>query len=336
MKPFVIAVAIAALATSQATAQTKVRYAYGSVSLSYLPVYLAEDLGYMKEAGLATEISVIPGGSGPATAATLSGDIDFFVGLLFSAAPAIAMGQPLAGFATTLNQYGSTIVVSKEVSDKFKLTSQSSLDDRLKSLKGLRIASFGPNSSSDLLIRYIAKREGWNPDTDLQLVPIGGAPALAAFEQKRIDAMVHSSPIADVAVSKFGGNMILNLAAGDYPPLANLPYITLVANSNWLAKNKQAAAAVYAAVWKAMDYAHAEPDKTRQILRKRFPTIDQATFDASFNSSLMATPKSPVIDKAMAQRIIEFTNATSSTPLKVGPAQLINEEIADLARTVRK
>ncbi|MBM3609026.1 MAG: ABC transporter substrate-binding protein, partial [Alphaproteobacteria bacterium] len=272
MAALLLGAAAAAPAFAQ---QHKARYAYGSVSLSYLPIYLAEDLGYMKEFGVAIDTSVIKGGSGPAAAATLSGSIDFYVGLLFSAAPAVEKGQPLIGFATTLNQYGSTIVVSKEVADKHRLTKATPVEERLNALRGLRVASFGPNSSSDLLVRFIAKRKGWNADTDMQLVPIGGAPALAAFEQKRIDAIVHSSPIADVAVNKFGGNMIVNLAAGEYTPLADMPYITLVANANWLAKNKETAARVTAAIWKAMDYAHSKPEETRAILRKRFPSIDQ-------------------------------------------------------------
>lgn len=328
---------LAASVATSALAQThKVRYAYGSVSLSYLPVYLAEDLGYMKEAGVEINTSVIKGGSGPAAAATLSGSIDFFVGLLFSAAPAVEKGQPLIGFATTLNQYGSTIVVSREVSEKYKLSKETPIEERLNSLKGLRVASFGPNSSSDLLIRFIAKRKGWNADTEMQLVPIGGAPALAAFEQKRIDALVHSSPIADVAVNKFGGNMIVNLAAGEYAPLADMPYITLVANGNWLARNKEAAAKVTAAVWKAMDHAHAKPEETRNLLRKRFPNIDQETYNASFNSSLIATPKTPAISPEMAKRAIDFYNETSKNKLTITPAQLSTEEIVKLASTMRK
>lgn len=331
------AVATLALTAPSADAQThRVKYAYGSVSLSYLPIYLAEDLGFMKMAGVQADISVIQGGSGPATAATISGNIDFFVGLLFSAAPAIEKGQPLVGFATTLNQYGSTIVVSREISQKYNLTAKTPIPERIKVLKGLRIANLAPNSSSDLLIRYVAKREGWNPDTDLQLVPIGGAPMLAAFEQKRIDALVFSSPLADVAVNKFGGNMIVNLAAGEYEPLANMPYIMLVANSNWLSKNKAAATAVVGAIWKGMDFAHANPEKAKEILRKRFANIDQETFDASFNSSLVATPKSPEINIEMAARAIDFTNIASREPVKVTPQQIITEEIFQLAQQARK
>lgn len=340
MKRLVLAACAAAVLSVSASAafaqKHKMRYAYGSISLSYLPIYLAEDLGYMKEAGVEAEVSVIQGGSGPAAAAAISENIDFFVGLLFSAAPAIEKGQPLIGFATTLNQYGSTIVVSKEVSDKYQLTKATPIAERLQSLKGLRIASLAPNSSSDLLIRYVAKRQGWNPDTDMQLVPIGGAPMLAAFEQKRIDAFVFSSPMADVAVKKFGGNMIVNLAAGEYEPLANMPYIMLVANSNWLNKNKEAAAAVVGAIWKGMDFAHANPEKSKQILRKRFPSIDQDTFDASFNSSLAATPKSPIITTEMAARAIEFTNVASRAPVKVTPQQIITEEIFRMAQAARK
>ncbi len=91
MKRYLYAVVTAVILgsmTTGAAAQThRVKYAYGSVSLSFLPIYLAEDLGYMKEAGIQADISVIQGGSGPATAAAISGNIDFFVGLLFLSSP---------------------------------------------------------------------------------------------------------------------------------------------------------------------------------------------------------------------------------------------------------
>lgn len=333
------ALGAAAFLTAGATsalAQHKIKYAYGSVSLSYLPIYLAEDLGYMKEEGIEYTNSVIKGGSGPAGAATISGNVNFFVGLLFSASRAVQKNQPLVGFATTLNQYGSTIVLSKEQVDKHKINKQTPIEARLDALKGLRIASFGPNSSSDLLIRYIAKRKGWNADTDLNLVPIGGAPAVAAYGQKRIDAIVHSSPIADLAIARHGGMMIVNLAAGEYKPLENMPYITLVANSNWLEKNKAAAAAFVKAVWRGMDFAHANPAKTKEILRKRFQQVPQETFDATFGASLAATPKTPAITNAMAQAALDFTNAVAKDKLTITPKQLITEEIVGMAAKALK
>jgi len=316
---------------AEAQPRHKVSYAFGSVSLSFLPVYLAEDLGYLKEEGIEYRTSVIKGGSGPAAAATISGNIDFFVGLLFSAARAIEQKQPLVGFATTLDQYGSTIVVSREVVEKHNLTEKTPIEERLDTLKGLRIASFGPNSSSDLLIRYIAQRKGWNPNTDMQLLPLGGAPALAAFEKKRIDAIVHSSPLADLAVSQHGGMMIVNLAAGEYKPLEGMPYITLVANSNWLAANKPAATAFVKALWRAMDYAHANPDATRDLLRKRFPQVPEETFNASFRASLLATPKTPAINADLAKIAIDFSNAVSKDKLTTPPAAMITDEIVKAA-----
>jgi len=115
-----------------------------------------------------------------------------------------------------------------------------------------------------------------------------------------------------------------------------MPYITLVANANWLAKNKETAARVTAAIWKAMDYAHSKPEETRAILRKRFPSIDQETYNASFNSSLVATPKTPAITPAMAQRAIDFNNEVARNKLTIKAQQLGTEEIVNMAAAMRK
>lgn len=320
---------ILGLASSEA-AQYHVTYAYGGAGYSYLDMYVAEDMGFLKQEGIEFKTSVV-GGSSTAAAGTIGGSFDFFVAVPVSANQAIEHGRPLIHFAVTMAQYGPSVVVSKEVADKYKLTKNTPLPQRIQALKGLRITSVGPNVGPDLLLRYIAKREGWNPDREMTLLPLGGPPALAAFANQRVDAIAQSSPTADIAIKKYGGFMLLDLNHGDYPPLKDYPGGTLVANTNWLWHNKEAAAAVVRALWHAMEFLHDHPNEAKAVLRKRFKNVDDDTFNAGFEANLVATPRTPEINRQIMQRPIDFANFLNKEPLKTSVDKTFTGEIVKLA-----
>jgi NitT/TauT family transport system substrate-binding protein len=228
-------------------------------------------------------------------------------------------------------QYGTSIVVSKEVAEKHRLTPATPAEKRIQVLKGLRITTVGPNAGPDLLLRYIAKREGWDPDKDLTLLPLNGPTAIAALEQKRADAIAQSSPTADIAIKKFGAFLLLDLNHGGYPPLKDYPGGTLVANKDWLANNKPAAVAVVRALWKAMDVLHTRTAEAKSVLRKRFANVDDETFNAGFDANLVATPGTPEINRQIMQRPIDFTNFLDKQPMKTTVDATFTDEIVKLA-----
>jgi NitT/TauT family transport system substrate-binding protein len=325
------AAAFVALALSgNASAQYQVKYAYGSAGYSYLDMYIAEDMGFLKDEGVDYKISVVAGSS-PAAAGTISGGFDFFYAVPASANRVIEQGQPLIHFAVAMAEYGSSVVVSKEVAEKYKLTKYSPLEQRIHALKGLRITTVGPNAGPDLLLRYIAKREGWDPDRDLTLLPLNGPTAIAALEQKRADAIAQSSPTADIAIKKFGAFLLLDLNNGGYPPLKNYPGGSLVANTAWLSNNKPAAVAVVRALWRAMDVLHTRTAEAKAILRKRFASVDDDTFNAGFDANLVATPRSPEINRQIMQRPIDFTNYLDKEPMKTPVEKTFTDEIVKAA-----
>lgn len=317
-------------------AKYNVRYAYGSVSFAYMPMYLAEDAGFLKDEGVDFKVVQVAG-SGPATAATIAGSLNFFVGVPFTATQAIAKGQKLATFAMIMTEYGSNVVVSKEVKEKYKLTPQMPIEQRLDALKGLKIAVWTPNSAPDLLLRYIAAKKGWNPERDLTLLPIGGSgPMLAAMEKKRIDAFSLSSPTADQAVERYGAFMLYNAAIGEWPPLKGAPYIGLIGNTDWLKANKDAAVAVYRALWRGMKYLHDKPAEARALLRKRFHNFDDKAFAAAYEGNRTAIPMTPEVGLDKAKMMREFVETLNHKPIGVPIEKLIDDDIGKLAAKTMK
>lgn len=333
MKALLAAAAAIALvgASPAAMAQHKAKYGIASIGFTYAPFYIAEDAGLFKKHGVELEMVQVQGSS-PAAAATLAGSLQFFIGIPQTAARPIAKGEKLVIFANVTKEYGSNIVVSKEWTEKHKLTAQMPIEQRLDALKGIKIAGWTPGSSSDLFVRYIVAKKGWNAEKDLTILPIGGsAPMLAAMEQKRIDAFALSSPTADQAVEKFGAFILYNGAKGEWAPLKGSPYITLIGNSDWLASSagKPAAAAIFRGLSDAMKFMREKPAEAKAMMRKRLASFDDGAFEAGYAASLSTIPETPRLTLKDAEQIQEFLEVLDGgKPLGIPAAKLIDEMAA--------
>lgn len=291
-----------------AAAQTKLKYGLATVSLTYAPLYVAEDMGFFREEGSPTEGVMLPG-SGPAASATIAGNLDFFVGLPQTAALA---GDKLSIFAIVTKEFATDIVVSKEVAAKAKLTADTPVDKRLDVLKGLRIASWTPGGSSDMLIRYIAAKKGWSADNDMTLLPIGPAPPMiAAVENNRADAYIISAPASLQGVERLGAFLLYSGAKGEWAPLQGQPYMCLIGNSEWLAKNPKAAAGVYRGLVRAIAYIQSHPAEAKALLRKRLTTVDDAAFELAYKDLEQLVPKSPQVGPKEEAGIRDFVTTVN-------------------------
>ena len=326
----VAAVLAVAGSSSAAFAQHKVKYGIASIGFTYAPFYIAEDAGLFKAHGVELDMVQVQGSS-PAAAATLAGSMQFYIGIPQTAARPIAKGEKLVIFANVTKEYGSNIVVSKEWAEKHKLTAQMPIEQRLDALKGIKIAGWTPGSSSDLFVRYIVAKKGWNAERDLTILPIGGsAPMLAAMEQKRIDAFALSSPTADQAVEKLGAFILYNGAKGEWAPLRGSPYITLIGNTDWLASTagKSAAVAIYRGLTEAMKLMREKPADAKAMIRKRLASFDEAAFEAGYAASLTTIPETPRLSMKDAEQIKEFLEVLDGgKPLGIPAAKLIDETV---------
>jgi NitT/TauT family transport system substrate-binding protein len=315
-----------------AQAEVKLKYGLATVSLTYAPLYIAEDKGFFREEGVSTEGVMLPG-SGPAASATIAGNLDFFVGLPQTAALA---GDKLAIFAIVTKEFATDIVVSKEIAAKAKLTADTPVAQRLDVLKGLRIASWTPGGSSDMLIRYIAAKKGWSADNDMTLLPIGPAPPMvAAMENNRADAYIISAPASLQGVERLGAFLLYSGAKGEWAPLKGQPYMCLIGNSGWLSKNQENAAAVYRGLVKAIAFIEKNPAEAKALLRKRLAGIDDAAFEAGYKDVALVVPRSPQVGPFEIEAIRDFVQ-TVNPKANVSFERFFNTEVGKMAQAPAK
>lgn len=319
---------------TQATELTKVKLAFPSEGFLYVPIYVAQKLGYFAEEGLDIEVIVFQKGGSAALTAVLGRDADAYVGLPAVAIRARTKGQNVQAFASVQTQFGSTVVIDAASAKNAGVSAASPLTARAQALKGLKIGVTGPGSTTDMLVRYLAKDAGLSPDKDLTIMPIGGAPnMLAAFSQGSINGFSLSPPTITTAEQQ-GGFVLMDLAKGEYPPLNGFLFTAMIAREDWLASNTDTARKMVKALWRAEQLIATDPDKAREAVRPYFAHTAAPIFDSAWTASLPSYPATPRVELSGVQKNISFMNAVEAEPVSLDPHTVFTNAIVDAVAPV--
>jgi len=319
------------IAAPDVYAADQVRVAMPTEGFLYTPLYLAIDAGFLKEEGIDAELIQFRGGGAAITGLT-SGSVELCACATQNAINATTKGSGVMLIGTVIGEYASNLVLREEVAKRLGLTPQTPIERRLAALKGLKIAGSGVGSSTDFLIRYLAKKAGLSPERDLTVLFLaGGGPIIAAFAQGRIDGFVLSSPTSDIAMLKYKGVLVLDMSRGELPDLRGYPSITLSAKTSWLKSKPEIARRFLRALAKADGMIHADPAQARQILRKRFAGLANDVYEAAWNANIAAYPSDPRVSESNVQRAIAFLSAVQGARIPGAPKDYFDDSYAEAA-----
>jgi NitT/TauT family transport system substrate-binding protein len=176
----------AAGASAQALEKKAVHIAVGGkAALYYLPLTVAEQLGYFKDEGLEVKISDFAGGS-QALRAVVGGSADVVSGAYEHTINMQSQKQSLIAFVQMgrLPQMAVGIATSRAASYKSP-----------KDLKGLKIGVSAPGSSTHILFNYFISRDGLKPN-DVSVIGVGlGSTAIAAVKSGQVDVLSNVDPM---------------------------------------------------------------------------------------------------------------------------------------------
>ena len=326
-----IALFLLALAASPSRAADSVRVAMPTEGFLYTPLYLALDAGYLKEEGIDASLIQFRGG-GAAIAGLASGSVEFCACAIQNAINAAVKGSDIRLIGTIIGQYASNVVLREEVARRLGITKDTPVEARLAALKGLKIAGSGAGSSTDFLIRYMAKKAGLSPERDFTVLFLaGGAPILAAFSQGRIDGFVLSSPTSDIAIQRYKGVLMLDMSRGELEDLRGYPSIALSAKQSFLKTKGDVARRFLRALAKANRTIRTEPARAKQILRKRFSGVADEIYEAAWAANIDAYPQTPRIEEANVARAIAFLSEVQGARIPGAAAQYFDASYADAA-----
>lgn len=306
-------------AVAPALAADRVNFAMPSIGMLYLPVYVAEQMGYFTDADIDANLQVFKAGGGTSMAAVLGGDMDVYIGSTSAALRAASQDTNTVIIGALMTQYASNVVMRGEFAKEKGLTEDSSIEDRLAALKGALIGVTGAGSGTHQLALYMLTEAGLDPERDATVVFVGGgSEILAAFSRDRIDAFTLSNPTSDTAIAQYNGFLLFNTAAGQLPALDGHLYISVNTRQGWIDDNPEVAKRMMSAITRAQ-VAMQDPAMTEEIRDKvyeaYFPKVEKTLFDQAWTSVLPAYPTSPHITRAQMERVVTFLDTFSENKL---------------------
>ncbi len=157
----------------------------GKEALVYLPLSVAERLGYLRDTGIQIDIQNFAGG-GPALRALIGGSADVVSGFYDHTIQMQAQGRDIRCFVMQQRYPGLVFAITRAAYDAGVRT--------YEDLRGKKIGVTAPGSSSHFFANFLMTRAGVAL-TDFAVVGIGpGATAVAAVRNRQVEAISNVDP----------------------------------------------------------------------------------------------------------------------------------------------
>ena len=115
--------------------------------------------------------------------------------------------RPVVAIGAIAGNSNLNVVIAGDIAQQRGLTPESSLEERLNGLEGLRLGHppgpLGINTAKGLL--ELAKLD---PEQDVEMIPIPGEEQVAALREGRIDAFLGHHPYLEQAIVEEGAILI--------------------------------------------------------------------------------------------------------------------------------
>ncbi len=262
---------------AQPLEKQKVSIAVGGKNLLYyLPLTIAEQLGYFKEEGLQVEISDFAGGS-KALQALVGGSADVVSGAYEHTINMQAKGQAITAFVLQGRAPQIVLAVSNKTMPNYK---------SIADLKGKKIGVSAPGSSTNMVANFVLAKGGLKP-TDVSFVGVGtAAGALSALRSGQIDAMCNLDPVMTMLEQNNDVKIVIDTRTmKDTLALfgGTMPAGSLYAKSEFLANNPRTAQALTNAMVRASKWLQtAGPSDIIKVVPENFLLGDRALYLAAF------------------------------------------------------
>lgn len=190
------ALAAPALLRAQSLEKPKATIAVGGKNLLYyLPLTVAEQLGYFKDEGLDISIVDFAGGA-RALQAVVGGSADVVSGAFEHTVNMQSKGQSMRAFVLQGLAPQIVLGINPKTMPDFKTVAD---------LKGKKIGVTAPGSSTNVMVNFLLAKAGLKPG-DVSIIGVGASQgAVAAMTSGQIDAISNLDPV--ITLLQRGGNL---------------------------------------------------------------------------------------------------------------------------------
>lgn len=306
-----VALGLAAGPAAAAPEKTSIQLGVGGKPLLYyLPLTLAERLGYFKDAGLDVTVNDFGGGS-KALQALIGGSVDAVTGAYEHTIRMQQKGQDIESVIELGRFPGIVLAVATAKADKVKSVAD---------LKGMKIGVTAPGSSTHLTTVYQMVKAGLTAD-DASFIGVGGgASAVAAVENGNVDAIAHLDPVISKLEADGAAKVLVDTRTeagtravfGGTNPAAVLYVKTEFAKAN--PKTVQALVDAFARTLKWIEKA--TPEEIAATVPEDYWLGDKALYLRAVKASMPTYSRTGLVPKEGMESTLRFLEATEPAAFK--------------------
>jgi NitT/TauT family transport system substrate-binding protein len=276
----------------------------GKAAFYYLPLTIAERLGYFKDEGLDPEISDFAGGS-KALQAVVGGSADVVSGAWENTIDQQPKGLMMQGFVKMGRYPAISVGIVKAKAASYKSS---------KDLKGMKIGVSAPGSSTNRVVQHLMAEGRLKPD-DVAFIGVGtSSGAIAAVKSGDIDGVSNVDPVMTM-LEKAGDVVIVadtRTEAGTKQVFgfSDLPAAALYAPIDFVKKNPDTVQALTNAIVRALLWLQkATPDQVAATVPPEYLLGDKTLYLASYAKVKDAVSPDGLFTQEGAENTLKFLAA---------------------------
>ena len=279
----------------------------GKASLYYLPLTIAEQLGYFKAEGLDVIINDFAGGS-HALQAVVGGFADVGAGAFEHTINLQSSGHKFQAFVLQGRLPAITMGVSLKTMPNY-----ASLED----LKGRKIGISAPGSSTHMVGNLILSRAGLKPG-DVSFVGVGTATgALSIWRSGQIDALINVDPVMSILEQKGEIRIISDTRTlkGTVDLLGgSIPAGCLYAPQEFIQRNPKTVQSLTYAMVRSLKWLQtAGPSDITKVIPEAFLLGERASYLAAFNKMSEAISPDGIISNEGPRHALKVLSSLDPT-----------------------
>jgi ABC-type nitrate/sulfonate/bicarbonate transport system substrate-binding protein len=252
-------------------APTKLVVAYGSITATQMPVWVAKEIGAFEKYGIDADVTYIDGSAGVRALATGDAPVSSVGGAIV---PSKLSGADVAVIADLASRLLYGVYANPEITS-------------VEGLRGRTIVTTTPGSTNYQGVALFLKRFGLEAGRDVNLLTSpGGAEQLALLRQGLADAALFTPP-SSIRAREQGLHELLSLAE------ANITFLTSViaVYRPFAAQNPEVVRNFLRGYGEGLRVSHADPATAKAALAKYARLEDPAALDESYTFNSVAWPR---------------------------------------------
>ena len=279
----------------------KIRIGFPSLAFSYMPFYVAQEKGFLKQHGLESEYIQMRTPIQPQ--AVMAGNINYLTSVSTGISAAVA-GLPLVIVINFCDTSPWVLVTHKDI-------------NKPQDLIGKTVALSGIRTSPYYFFHAFLKKSEIS-EKDVGTISTGGtSDSFLALTTNRVVGTVLTPPFDDKAVS-LGYKKFMQL--GD---LADIPYVGLVTSQAEIKNNRESVRRTVAAVFDSLAWLRANRGESTKMIVDKFK-VNQQEAENTYATLIRLLNKDGRLNPKVARGYLDILRQERSIPADYDPMKLVD------------